>query len=120
MIYFDNSATTKPDPSVLDSFYNASENFFGNPSSIHHVGGKSEKLLQEARDQVATILDVDSEEVIFTSGGTEGNNIAIQGIALEHKERGNHIITTEIEHSSVFDTCRHLENLGFDITYLPV
>ncbi|AIF43188.1 cysteine desulfurase family protein [Virgibacillus sp. SK37] len=120
MIYLDNSATTIPDPSVIKSFEQASAQFFANPSSIHQLGGQSEQLLTKAKNQVASILDVTPSEVIFTSGGTEGNNTAIKGIALEHHKRGKHIITTEIEHPSVYDACKSLEDLGFDVTYLPV
>ncbi len=120
MIYLDNSATTKPDPSVLASYQQVSERFFANPSSIHSLGGEAEKLLMKAREQISRILQVDQEEVIFTSGGTEGNNLAIKGIVLEHQQRGKHIITSEIEHPSVFDTCKNLERLGFEVTYLPV
>mgnify|MGYP001291916661 CR=1 FL=1 len=120
MIYLDNSATTRPDSSVLESFHQVSTTFFANPSSIHQFGGKAEKLLKAARRQAAEILSVDEEEIIFTSGGTEGNNIAIKGIALEHQNRGKHIITTDIEHPSIYEACKGLEKLGFDITYLPV
>lgn len=120
MIYLDNSATTIPDPSVMKSFEQASTQYFANPSSIHQLGGHSEHLLTKAKNQVASILDVTPSEVIFTSGGTEGNNTAIKGIALEHRKRGKHIITTEIEHPSVYDACKSLEDLGFEVTYLPV
>lgn len=120
MIYFDNSATTKPNPSVLSSFLEVSEKFFANPSSIHPLGGESEKLLTAARTQIAQILQVEANEVIFTSGGTEGNSLAIKGIAEQYQSRGRHIITTMIEHPSVYETCKALENKGFDITYLPV
>jgi cysteine desulfurase len=120
MIYLDNSATTKPDPSVLKSFEKVSSRFFANPSSVHQFGGETEKLLGKARKQVAANLNVDIDEIVFTSGGTEGNNTAIKGIALEHQNRGKHIITSEIEHPSVLEACHGLEKLGFDITYLPV
>lgn len=120
MIYLDNSATTKPDPSVVESFTVATEQFFANPSSIHKLGGDVEKVLNKSREQIASILNVASKEIIFTSGGTEGNNLAIKGIALEHQDRGKHIITTEIEHPSVYDACKSLEKLGFKVTYLPV
>lgn len=120
MIYLDNSATTKPDQSVIESFAQVSNDYFANPSSIHHLGGKAEKLLVTARNQVANLLDVKQEEVIFTSGGTEGNNLAIKGIAMRHQARGKHIITSEIEHPSVYDACKSLEVLGFDVTYLAV
>lgn len=120
MIYLDNSATTKPFDSVVESFVQVTKQYFGNPSSIHHFGGKAEKLLTSAREQVAKLLEIAPEEVIFTSGGTEGNNIALKGIAYKYKNRGNHIITTTIEHAAVGDTCRQLEAEGFRVTYLPV
>lgn len=120
MIYLDNSATTKPHPTVLESYQQASQSFFANPSSIHTLGGEAEQLILRARKQTANLLGVTDEEIIFTSGGTEGNNIAIKGIALNHQNRGKHIITSEIEHSSVYETCKGLEKLGFEITYLPV
>ncbi|WP_010532379.1 cysteine desulfurase family protein [Lentibacillus jeotgali] len=120
MIYLDNSATTKPDPAVLESFQQASGRFFANPSSIHQFGGEAEKLLAKAKEQAADLLHVQREEIVFTSGGTEGNNLAIKGIALEHQGRGKHIMTTDIEHSSVNEAFKGLEQLGFDVTYLPV
>ncbi|MBP1968907.1 cysteine desulfurase [Virgibacillus natechei] len=120
MIYLDNSATTKPNPSVLESFVQVSRDYFANPSSIHQLGGETERLLVKAKQQAAAILNVSQDEIVFTSGGTEGNNTAIKGIALEHQSRGKHIITSEIEHPSVYDTCLKLESLGFEITYLPV
>ncbi|QKY69693.1 cysteine desulfurase family protein [Lentibacillus sp. CBA3610] len=120
MIYLDNSATTKPNPAVLESFQQASERFFANPSSIHQLGGEAEKLLSKAREQAAQLLHVQRDEIVFTSGGTEGNNMAIKGTALEHQGRGKHIITTAIEHSSVDEAFKGLEQLGFDVTYVPV
>lgn len=120
MIYLDNSATTKPHDAVLESFHQVSSNFFANPSSIHQLGGTAEKLLLIAKRQAAEILNVAPEEIVFTSGGTEGNNTAIKGIAIEHKGRGKHIITSDIEHPSIDETCKSLETLGFDVTYLPV
>jgi len=120
MIYLDNSATTKPFSSVVESFKEATNTYFANPSSIHHLGGKSEKLLMSARRQVAHLLNVNEDHIIFTSSGTEGNNLAIKGIAFEHQNRGKHIITSMIEHPSVFETCKQLEALGFTVTYLPV
>ncbi|TFJ92555.1 cysteine desulfurase family protein [Lentibacillus salicampi] len=120
MIYLDNSATTKPDPYVLSSFQQASERFFANPSSIHQLGGEAERLQTKAKVQAAELLHVQREEIVFTSGGTEGNNLAIKGIALEHQGRGKHVITTSVEHSSVDEAFKGLEQLGFDVTYLPV
>ena len=120
MIYLDNSATTIPDESVVASFNRVSNKYYANPASIHSFGATSEKLLVTARQQAASLLQVDTDEIIFTSGGTEGNNMAIKGIALQHQNRGKHIITTEIEHPAVYEACAGLEKLGFTITYLPV
>ncbi|KAB2338846.1 cysteine desulfurase [Cytobacillus depressus] len=120
MIYFDNSSTTKPYSEVLDSFRKVSEEYFGNPSSLHGLGAQSEKLLSQAREQMARLLDVQINEIYFTSGGTESNNIAIKGTALMHKGRGRHLITTEIEHPSVRESMEQLKELGFRITYVPV
>jgi len=120
MIYFDNSATTKPFPEALKSFHQVSERYYANPSSIHSFGSETEKLLLQSKKQAAQLLNVNQEEIVFTSGGTEGNNLAIKGIALQHQSRGKHIITTTIEHPSVLEACRSLEGLGFEVTYLPV
>lgn len=120
MIYLDNGATTKPAEAVIESYTQVSERFFANPSSIHELGSQVDQLQAEARKQIASLLDVSAEEIIFTSGGTEGNNLAIKGIALQHQGRGKHIITTKTEHPSVYETCRALEQLGFHVTYLPV
>lgn len=120
VIYLDNSATTKPDPEVLASFQKVSEEYYANPSSIHQFGGNAEKLLVAAKRQAAQLLQVEQEEIIFTSGGTEGNNMAVKGIALEHQQRGKHIITSSIEHPSIYEACKALEKLGFEVTYLPV
>lgn len=120
MIYLDNSATTRPHPSVLQSYNQVSEKFFANPSSIHQLGAEAENLLLKAKSQAAQIFHVADDEVIFTSGGTEGNNMAIKGIAFQHRKRGKHIITSQIEHPSVYDACQSLEALGYEITYLPV
>ncbi|ETI66361.1 cysteine desulfurase family protein [Neobacillus vireti] len=120
MIYFDNSATTKPYKEVLDSFLTVSSEYFGNPSSLHGLGGQAEKLLSQAREQVAKLLAVKLSEIYFTSGGTEGNNLAIKGAALLNKNRGRHLITSSVEHPSVRAAMEQLEQEGFEITYLPV
>ena len=116
MIYFDNSATTKPFPEVIHSFTKVSTEFFGNPSSLHNFGGKAEQLLRQARSQVAQLLLVKPNEIIFTSGGTEGNNLAIKGVAFANNDKGRHLITTNIEHASVLETFRALEEDGFEVT----
>lgn len=120
MIYLDNSATTKPDDTVIESFKKVSQQYFANPSSIHKAGADVEKLQTAARNQAAQLLDVKPKEIIFTSGGTEGNNLAIKGTALQYQQRGKHIITTEIEHASVYETVKSLEQFGFEVTLLPV
>jgi cysteine desulfurase len=120
MIYFDNSATTKPYDEVLDAFMKISRNFFANPSSLHQLGGHADSLIGQARKQIAQLLKVNTAEVFFTSGGTEGNNLAIKGTALQYRNRGKHIITTRTEHPSIYEACRQLEAMGYSITYLPV
>ncbi|MFD2618033.1 cysteine desulfurase family protein [Terrilactibacillus laevilacticus] len=120
MIYFDNSATTKPYPEALDTFLKVAQNYYANPSSIHRLGSQSEELLKRSRQQAANLLQVSDKEIIFTSGGSEGNNLAIKGIANYFKDRGKHIITTEIEHASSYLACKQLEKEGYEVTYLPV
>ncbi|MCA1065960.1 cysteine desulfurase family protein [Rossellomorea sp. AcN35-11] len=120
MIYLDNSATTKPYKEVLDTFLKVNESYFANPSSIHSFGGKIEKLIQQSREQIASLLDIKKKEVFFTSGGTESNNLALKGAALQYGHRGKHIITTKIEHPSVLNTIKQLETLGYSATYLDV
>jgi cysteine desulfurase len=120
MIYFDNSATTKPYKDVLDAFLKVNEEYFANPSSIHALGGRVETLISKSRKQVADLLNIKESEVFFTSGGTESNNLAIKGTALQYRNRGKHIITSGIEHPSVIEACEQLKDLGFEITYLPV
>ncbi|MGG0719800.1 cysteine desulfurase family protein [Robertmurraya massiliosenegalensis] len=120
MIYFDNSATTKPYEEVVDSFVKVTTEYFGNPSSLHRMGGEAEKLLNMGRKQIAELLEVKANELIFTSGGTESNNLAVKGAALMHRKRGNHLVTTAVEHASIKETFQQLEELGFKVTYLPV
>ncbi|MDL4841344.1 cysteine desulfurase family protein [Aquibacillus rhizosphaerae] len=120
MIYLDNSATTRPYSEVIDTFKQVSEKFYGNPSSIHRFGNEAERLLIKAKQQASNLLEVSENEIVFTSGGTEGNNTAIKGIAFAHQNRGKHIITSQIEHPSVLETCKALENIGYIVTYLPV
>lgn len=120
MIYLDNSATTKPDPSVIETFEYVSKNLFANPSSIHKLGSEVDGFYTQVRKQASQLLSVSDKEIIFTSGGTESNNLAITGTAFAYKNRGKHIITTEIEHASVYNTYQSLEALGFDVTFLPV
>jgi cysteine desulfurase len=120
MIYFDNSATTKPYQEVLDSFVKVSNSYFGNPSSLNGLGSQAEKLLTQARGQVADLLNIKAKEVFITSGGTESNNLAVKGTALKQKHKGRHIITSSIEHPSVSKGMEQLEENGFEVTYIPV
>ena len=118
MIYLDNCATTKVRQEVLEKMYDSFNSDFGNPSSLHRLGLKSEKRVEETRNILGRFLGVSSKEIYFTSGGTESNNIAIQSIVNNMRRRGNHIITTKIEHSSVLNTMKFLEKNGFNVTYL--
>ncbi|MEC3885011.1 cysteine desulfurase family protein [Halobacillus sp. HZG1] len=120
MIYLDNSATTHPHDEVLESFQKVADQYFANPSSVHRFGSEAERLLDRSRKQAAQLLNVSPQEVVFTSGGTEGNNMAIKGVALQHQTRGKHLITTEIEHPSVMEAFKALETLGFEVTYINV
>lgn len=118
-IYLDNAASTPIDKNILRIYNKALREIYANPSSIHGLGEKAQKALQEARKKIANILKCKAEEIIFTSGGTESNNLAIKGIAFNHKP-GSHIITSKIEHPSVIETCKFLESQGYEITYLDV
>ncbi|MQS52242.1 cysteine desulfurase family protein [Companilactobacillus mishanensis] len=120
MIYFDNSATTKIEDSVLKTYNVASQEYFGNPSSLHKLGLKAFELLETSRKKIAELMNFKTHEVFFTSGGTEGNNWIIKGTAFKKREFGKHIITTSIEHPSVMNSMRQLEELGYEVTYLPV
>jgi cysteine desulfurase len=119
-IYLDYNAITPIDPQVFESMLPFLQGNFGNPSSSHVYGRIPKEALEKSRQQVAALIGAESDEIIFTSGGTESNNHAIIGAALANKEKGNHIITSIIEHPAVLETCRYLERLGFRITYLPV
>ncbi|WP_440896110.1 cysteine desulfurase family protein [Amphibacillus sp. Q70] len=120
MIYFDNSATTKPLDDVIESFVQVSQKYYGNASSAHQFGLEADRLLRKSYQQVSQLLSVNSNEVIFTSGGTEGNNMAIKGIAHAYQNRGKHMITTSIEHPSVLNAFHAMEEFGFEVSYLPV
>lgn len=119
-IYMDHSATTPVDPQVIQAMISTLTDSFGNPSSIHSFGQEAHKLIQKARKQVAGLIGADSEEIVFASGGTEADNMAIIGTAKDRMGRGRHIITSQIEHHAVLNTCRQLEKEGFEVTYLPV
>ncbi|MEQ2130258.1 cysteine desulfurase NifS [Caldanaerobacter subterraneus KAk] len=119
-IYLDNAATTPVDKRVLEAMLPYYSDVFGNPSSPYSYGQEAKKAIEEAREKVAKALGADSDEIYFTSGGSESDNWALKGVAYALKDKGNHIITTEIEHHAVLNTCRYLEKEGFKITYLPV
>jgi len=120
-IYLDYQATTPMDPRVLEAMMPYFTHKFGNPHSrSHSYGWEAEEAVEKARAQVAKLIGADEKEVIFTSGATESNNLAIRGVAEFYKDRKNHIVTTVTEHKCVLDTCRHLEQQGFEVTYLPV
>jgi cysteine desulfurase len=120
-IYFDHAATTPVDPQVLTAMIPYFNQSFGNPSSIHWFGRENRKALDDARTAVARELGAgDPSEIIFTGGGSESDNMALKGVASALREKGNHIITTTIEHHAIFDTCKYLEKQGFKITYIPV
>ncbi|WP_290032751.1 cysteine desulfurase family protein [Ligilactobacillus cholophilus] len=120
MIYFDNSATTKVDDQVLQTYNMVSEKIWGNPSSLHSWGEKAYDLLEQCRRQIAGLVHCDPDEIFFTSGGSEGDNWAIKGTAMEKLPYGKHLITSSVEHPAVLNTMAHLEKLGFEVTYLPV
>lgn len=121
IIYLDNAATTLVNPEVLDSYNKTKNQYFANPSSIHISGQESSRLLSKAREQILSLLNVNDDELIFTSGATEANNLAIKGYALKYQNRGKHLITTVIEHPSVLEAFKQLEdNFGFEVTYLPI
>lgn len=118
--YLDNSATTKVTDDVAQLIYDVMTKDFGNPSSMHQKGFDAEKYIRSARETFAKILKVNEKEIYFTSGGTESDNMSIIGSAMANKRRGNHIITTTIEHPAVLEACEYLSNNGFEVTYLPV
>jgi cysteine desulfurase len=120
LIYLDHAATTPIDPSVISVMDNISKNYFANPSSIHSLGQKSKVLIENSRKTVASSIGAQAGEVVFTSGGTESNNFALIGTARAHKNSGNHLITSKIEHPANLETCQHLSENGFRITYLDV
>ncbi|NOY50499.1 MAG: selenide, water dikinase SelD [Chlorobi bacterium] len=120
MIYLDYNATTPIAEEVAEAMRPFLDKYFGNPSSTHSYGIMTKLAVEKARSQIASLINCDSGEIVFTSGGTESNNYAIKGIALANKDRGNHIISSSIEHPAVFEVCEYLAKNGFEITYLPV
>lgn len=118
MIYLDYSATTPTSEEVLDTFIRVSKDFIGNPNSLHRLGIEAKKLEEASTVQIAELLNVKPEEIIYTSGSTESNNLALKGIALKYENRGKHILTTSLEHSSIYGPCAYLQKLGFEVDFL--
>ena len=120
-IYLDNHATTPVDPRVLDAMLPYFKEHFGNAASRNHsFGWEAEEAVEKGRKQVASLIGANAKEIVFTSGATESNNLALKGVAEMYAERGNHIITAASEHKAVLDTCKHLEKDGCRVTYLPL
>jgi cysteine desulfurase len=119
-VYLDYAATTPIDPAVLNRMYDLEKNYYGNPSSMHRFGQKSKHVLEEARRTIAAAVGVQPNEIVFTSGGTESDNMAVIGTAAARRGKGRHIITTAVEHPAVLESCRYLERAGYGVTYLEV
>ncbi len=119
-IYMDHSATTPVAPEVLEAMLPYFRERYGNASSLHEFGREAREAVESARERLASLIGASPEEIYFTSGGTESDNMALKGVALRWRSKGRHIITTSIEHPAVLEVCRALERLGFDVTYVPV
>lgn len=119
-VYLDNSATTRAFPQVAELVTQIMCDDYGNPSSMHRKGVEAEQYLRYARETLAGILKVKEKEIVFTSGGTEADNMALIGCAMANRRRGNHLITTQVEHPAILQTMQYLESQGFQVTYLPV
>jgi cysteine desulfurase len=116
----DHSATTPVDPAVREAMLPYFSEKFGNPSSLYSIGREARRAIEEARQKVADLIGAKKEEIIFTGSGTESDNLAIKGVAFKNRKKGNHIITSSIEHHAVLHACKYLETQGFRVTYLPV
>ena len=119
-VYLDHNATTPVHPEVLETMLPFYKEKFGNASSIHSFGREAKAALEEAREKVANFLGTSPQEIYFTSGGTEADNLAVKGVAFANRKKGNHLITSSIEHHAVIESCKFLEREGFETTYLPV
>lgn len=120
MVYLDYSATTPVLPEVLDSYNKVTEEYFGNPNSLHSLGVKSNELLDSAYTQIAELLNIKKNEFVITSGATEANNLALLGVANTYRRYGNRIVVSKMEHPSIYGICKHLEKMGFIIDYVDV
>ncbi len=118
MVYLDYSATTPVGYEVLDTYNRTNKDFFGNPNSLHELGVKAKNLMNSATKQIAEIFNVNENEITYTNGATESNNIAILGVALQNHKKGKHIITSRLEHPSVYAICDYLQSIGFEISYV--
>ena len=119
-VYLDHSATSPLDPEVWNAMEPYFSNSFGTASTLYSLGRKARTAMEKAREQVASLIGAQPNEIYFTSGGTESDNIAIKGTSRHLKNKGNHIITSSIEHPAVLETCKHLEKEGFRVSFLPV
>ena len=120
MIYFDNSATTKPYPEALETYMQVASKILGNPSSLHRLGDQATRILDASRQQIANLIGKKSDEIFFTSGGTEGDNWVIKGVAFEKAQFGKHIIVSAIEHPAVKESALWLKSQGFEVDFAPV
>ena len=120
MVYLDYSATTPVCEDVISTYVKVCREFIGNPNSLHSLGGKSKQLIDASTEQIANILGVNKEEIIYTSGASEANNTAIKGVCFKYSNRGKHIITTELEHSSIIAPLNYLASLGYDIDFVSL
>lgn len=120
MIYLDYSATTPVNSEVIDTYSKVCKEFIGNPNSLHSLGVKAKRLIDASTEQIADILGVKASEIIYTSGASEANNAAIKGVCLKYSNRGNHIITTELEHSSIIAPLNYLQNNGFEVDFVKL
>src|SRR5437867_13297527 len=115
MIYLDHAATTKVDPEVLEAMMPYLQELYGNASSIYGLGRESRRAIETAREMTAAFFGVRPKEILFTSGGSESDNLALRGVAWAQRHRGDHIVTTQVEHHAVLHTCRALEKQGFEV-----
>ena len=120
LYYFDNAATTKVKQEVLNEMVPFFDEKYGNPSAIYAIAREAKKAIENSREKVASLIGANKNDIIFTSSGSEADNTAIKGIAFKNKSKGNHIITTKIEHHAILESCKFLETQGFDVTYLSV